>query len=113
MNAFLRDPDLCRSSKSLHKAYQLLSEVPEGFPTTMKCYQIALTIEVSSATAERSFSSLRRIKTYLRSTMSQTRLSSLALLYIERDLSSTLWNQMDGLVIKFAETHNSRIVFNF
>lgn len=71
----------------------------------MKCYQIALTIGVSSATAERSF--LRRIKTYLRSTMSQTRLSNLALLYIERDLSSSLWNQMDDLVIKFAETHNN------
>ena len=109
VKAFLcdRDPNLCRSSNSLHKAYQLLSEVPEGFPATIKCYQIALTIGVSSATAERSFSSLRRIKTYLRSTMSQIRLSNLALLYIERDLSSNLWNQIDDLVIKFAEAHNN------
>uniref|UniRef100_A0A1X7SK88 HAT C-terminal dimerisation domain-containing protein n=1 Tax=Amphimedon queenslandica TaxID=400682 RepID=A0A1X7SK88_AMPQE len=101
------DPNLCRSSNSLHKAYQLVLEVPESFPATIKCYQIAVTIAVSSATAEGSFSSLRRIKTYLRSTMSQTRLSNLALLYIERHLSSNLWNQIDNLVIKFAETHNN------
>uniref|UniRef100_A0A1X7VLZ5 Uncharacterized protein n=1 Tax=Amphimedon queenslandica TaxID=400682 RepID=A0A1X7VLZ5_AMPQE len=49
------DPNLCRSSNSLHKAYQLVSEVLEGFPATIKCYQIAVTIGVSSATAERRF----------------------------------------------------------
>ena len=45
---------------------------------------------------------------YLRSTMTQTRLSDLALLYIERDLSSRLWDQIDvlkqlALVLRFAE----------
>ena len=40
---------------------------------------------------------------YLRSTMTQTRLSDLALLYIERDLSSRLWDQIDVLVLRFAE----------
>ena len=39
----------------------------------------------STATVERSFSSLRSLKTYLRSTMSQQRLDDLAILYIERD----------------------------
>uniref|UniRef100_A0A1X7VWZ2 TTF-type domain-containing protein n=1 Tax=Amphimedon queenslandica TaxID=400682 RepID=A0A1X7VWZ2_AMPQE len=102
-----RDPD----SSSLHDAYQQLSKVPECFPTVIQCYQIAMTIGVSSATAERSFSSLRKVKTYLRSTMTQDRLSNLALLYIERSLSSKLWDKLDELVIKFAETHkNSRIV---
>ena len=48
---------------------------------------------------------------YLRSTMSQDRLSNSALLYIERDSSSQLWDKMDELIIRFAETHsNSRIV---
>ena len=96
---------------SLHQAYSLLRQVPECFPTTLQCYQIAMTMGVSSASAERSFSSLRRLKTYLRSTMSQDRLSNLALLYIERDLSSQLWEKLDDLVIRFAETHrNSKIV---
>ena len=96
-----RDPDL----SFLHKVYAQLTQVPECFPTILRCYQIALSIGVSSATAEKNFSSLGRIKTYLRSTMSQDRLSNLALLNIERDLSSQLWDIMDDLIIRFAETH--------
>ena len=47
----------------------------------------------------------------LSSTMNQDRLSNMALLYIERDLSSQLWDKLDDLVIRFAETHrNSKIV---
>ena len=103
----LQNPDL----SSLHEAYQHLAKVQECFPTVIQCYQIAMTIGMSSATAERSFSSLRRIKTYLRSTMTQERLSNLAILYIERDLSSDLWDKLEDLVIQFSQTHNnSRIV---
>ena len=47
----------------------------------------------------------------LSSTMNQDRFSNMALLYIERDLSSQLWDKLDDLVIRFAETHcNSKIV---
>ena len=48
---------------------------------------MTIIIAVTSATAERSFSCLKRIKNYLRSTMSQERLNNLTLLHIERDLS--------------------------
>ena len=92
-NYFLREHD--DPAPSLHEAYRLLSQVPECFPEIIKCYQIAMTIGVTSATAERSFSSLRRVKTHLRSTMGQTCLSDLAILYIERDLSSKLWDKID------------------
>ena len=71
----------------LHHVYRELLEVKECFPMLLKCIQIAMTMGVSTASAERSFSSLRRLKTYLRSTMTQERLSNLALLYIERDVS--------------------------
>ena len=108
-----RDSDPSSEADTLHEAYHLLSQVSECFPEIIKCYKIAMTIGVSSATAERSFSSLRRTKTYLRSTMGQTRLSDLALLTIERDLSSKLWDQVDELVLRFAETHkNSRIILS-
>jgi hypothetical protein len=92
-------------SGTFHKVYHHLSQVPACFPTILRCYQIALTRGVSTVTAERSFSSLRRIKTYLRSTMSQDRLSNLALFHIERDLSSKLWNELDKLVIEFSQQH--------
>ena len=42
------------------------------------------TIPVSNATAERSFSALKRLKTYLRSTMGEERLTGLALLNVNK-----------------------------
>ena len=49
--------------------------------------QLYFTFPVTTATAERSFSSLRRIKTFLRSTMSECRLNNLFLL---KSLTDTL-----------------------
>ena len=40
---------------------------------------------VSTATAERSFSTMRRVKTYLRNTMTTKRMSGLGLLNIYRE----------------------------
>ena len=47
---------------------------------------IGCTLTVSSAEAERSFSGLRRIKSYLRNRMSDERLSGLALMHLHHDL---------------------------
>ena len=73
----------------------------------MRLYQIALTIPVASASAERSFSVLKRVKTYLRSTMGQQRLNDLAVLAIERDLSKSL--DYDSVVDKFMQQNPRRI----
>lgn len=59
-----------------------------------------MTLGVTSASAERSFSSLRRVKTYFRSTMTNDRLNHLALLSIEREISSSI--DMDNVINKFA-----------
>jgi hypothetical protein len=45
-----------------------------------------LTIPVTVASAEKTFSKLKLIKSYLRSTMSQERLSGLAILSIEKNI---------------------------
>ena len=47
---------------------------------------IGCTLAVRSAEAERSFSGLRRIKSYLRNRMSDERLSGLALMHLHHDL---------------------------
>ena len=47
--------------------------------------KIFLTIPVTTSTAERTFSVLRRIKTYLRATMTQKRLNHVLLLHIYKD----------------------------
>ncbi|GFW46217.1 uncharacterized protein TNCV_2813131 [Trichonephila clavipes] len=49
-----------------------------------------LTVSVSTASVERSFSKLKLIKTYLRSTMSQERLSALSVLSIEAELVASV-----------------------
>lgn len=52
--------------------------------------QLYFTFPVTTATAERSFSSLRRIKTFLRSTMTECRLNNLFLLYVHKSMTDTL-----------------------
>lgn len=54
------------------------------YPNVRILLQIVATLPVSTATAERSFSTLRRLKTYLRTTMKNDRLTGLALLSINR-----------------------------
>ena len=96
---------------SIHHVYSHLYEAKECFPHLLQTIQIAMTIGVTTASAERSFSSLRRIKSYLRSTMSQDRRNNLSLIHIERDLSDKLWDNLDDIVMKFAHSHsNSRII---
>ncbi|CAA7015098.1 unnamed protein product [Microthlaspi erraticum] len=60
------------------------------YPNTWIAYRVMLTIPVSVASAERSFSKLKLIKSYLRSTMSEEKLNGLAMLSIERDMVGKL-----------------------
>ena len=54
-------------------------------PDVEKLLRIYLAVPVRSATAEKTFSFLRRLKNYLRETMSQERLNNLLLLHIHKD----------------------------
>ena len=56
------------------------------FPNTIVAYRVLLTIPVTVASAERSFSKLKLLKTYLRSTMKQERLNALAIKALESDM---------------------------
>ncbi|XP_052624955.1 uncharacterized protein LOC111902792 [Lactuca sativa] len=53
------------------------------FPNVLVAYRILLTVPVTVASAKRSFSKLKLLKSYLRSTMTQERLNGLAILSIE------------------------------
>ncbi len=72
-------------------------------------YRILLTIPVTVASAERSFSKLKLIKTYLRTTMSQERLSGLAMISIENEFLDGL--NYDELIEEFASKNERRSVF--
>nr|CAI5855352.1 unnamed protein product [Callosobruchus analis] len=59
------------------------------YPNIFTLLKIFATIPISTATAERTFSTLRRLKSYLRNTLSENRLNGLANLNIHR------WIQVD------------------
>ena len=61
----------------------LQSLISSSFPEMYKLLTLFVTLPVTVASAERSFSKLKLIKTYLRSSMSQERLCDLAILSIK------------------------------
>ena len=60
------------------------------YPSLSTLYHIFLTLPISSASVQRSLSRLKLIKSYLRSTMTENRLSGLAFLSIERQFATEL-----------------------
>jgi hypothetical protein len=71
--------------------------------------RVYLAIPVTSVTAERCFSSMKRIKTYLRNSMGQTRLSSLAIIHIEKELASLI--SLKRVIDQFASLSNRKLQF--
>ena len=68
--------------------------LPEVLPNVVAALRIFLILPVSVATAERSFSKLKLIKTYLRSTISEDRLVGLATLSIEHEIAQSIENSL-------------------
>ncbi|KAL4141345.1 hypothetical protein QTP88_004000 [Uroleucon formosanum] len=67
-----------------------LNKLDLGLKEVYKLATLIATIPSTTASAERSFSALKRIKTYCRSTQGQDRLSSLAILSIEKKILDDL-----------------------
>ncbi|XP_033214074.1 uncharacterized protein LOC117171130 [Belonocnema kinseyi] len=76
------------------------SEITSIFPNVYIAYRLFLTIPITNCEAEPSFSTLARVKSELRSTMSDKRLTGLSLLGIEKDLRKTL--SFEDLIKEFA-----------
>ena len=79
------------------------------YPNLHTVFHVLLTMPVTSATAERSFSALRRLKSYMRSTMGSERLSALALLHVHTDI----FPDVTKVIKDFDATGHRRIVFAF
>jgi len=76
------------------------------YPAICVLLQIFATLPVTTATGERSFSALKYLKNYLRSTMNEDRLNGLAHLYINRDI------RLDyGMVVDQFARFNRRLSF--
>ena len=71
--------------------------------------KLYLTVAVSTASCERSFSKFKLIKSYLRSTTGESKLSALPILSIESDLVETL--SFDDIISEFVSMKARRIEF--
>ena len=90
----------------------ILSAFPDYaklFSDYVKLLRIFLTIPVSTATAERSFSALRRLKTYLRSTMGQERLSRVVVLNSHKDFTDKI--EILEVAQRFVEVEQTRKMY--
>ena len=76
-------------------------------PYLCLCLKLYLTIGVSIASCERSFSKLKMIKSYLCSTMSEDRLSALSILSIERDYVQKL--DFEDIIADFASAKAGKV----
>ncbi|KAM5555524.1 zinc finger MYM-type protein 1-like [Rosa sericea] len=101
--------DLPNETKSAIDVLNYIKEVDGCYPNAWIAYRILLTIPVTVASAERSFSKLKLIKSYLRSTMSQERLSGLAMISIEKDIIGKLDHV--SLISTFASKNARRVIF--
>ena len=82
------------------------NDMDRAFPNLAILYRIDLTNPISSAKAERTFSCLKLIKSFLRSSMGEERLSNLALLCIERDIKIDI----DKVIARFAKDKNRQMM---
>ena len=87
---------------------EFMEPYKDAFFTLHRLIIIALTIPVRTASCERSFSIMRQIKSYLRNSMGDERLSNLAVLSIESKIAKGL--DMDYRYIMLLRNSMVRII---
>ena len=104
-------PELPSKSMSLLELITLIydKDLTEIYPNFWTALRIALTPPVTVAQAERSFSKLKLIKTYLRSTMSQERLTGLAVISINHSIGEQI--SYNDIIEDFASRKARKVKF--
>lgn len=89
-------------------AFSALEACDENiFPNIYMALSLVCVMPVSVASAERSFSTLKRLKTWLRAATGQERLVGLALLHVHRDININI----DEVLNRFAKMKNRHLSF--
>ena len=78
----------------------------EMLPTVHQLHRLYMTVPITSATSERTFSALRRLFTYLRSSMTERRLNHCLLLHIHKELTDSL--DLTSAAKEFVVLHDER-----
>lgn len=111
LSVLYRDEQFCnldvqQLTEVLNKEFKII------FSETYKLFCLVLTIPATSVSVERNFSCLKRIKTYLRNTMTQERLTGLSTLAIEKGIVQSVSEDpqfYEDIINKFATLKNRRI----
>lgn len=104
-------PNLPKTSMTTFELLTFIhqNELTGFYPNLWVALRIACTLPVTVASAERSFSKLKLIKTYLRSSMSEERLSGLAVISINHQIGSQI--SYDDVINDFASQKARRPKF--
>lgn len=95
-------PDDNVSSKSELSLKTIInSNIESTFPNVATALRIFISIACTNCSGERSFSVLKRIKNYLRSSLGQCKLNNLSILTIESDILESI--DLNSIINKFAE----------
>ena len=105
------------ASASMQESFITLSDLSKVLIPVMrgiyknvsKLIQLYMTIPVSNATTERSFSCLRRLKSYLRNRLTQEHLNHRMFLHIHKDLIDQV--DLASLCQEFITVNDRRINF--
>jgi hypothetical protein len=100
--------------KSITGATSLLNflisnSLEDALREVKKLLEIIVTVPMITTEAERTFSTLNRIKTFLRNSMSQDRLTALAVLSIESEFVKTIPSFNEKVMDNFANKTNHRM----
>jgi len=96
---------------TLHEVLKYLRSLSPAmrcmFSEVVTLAKLILVMPATNATSERTFSALRRVKTYLRSTMTQNRLNSLMILHVHKERTDAL--DVHGVVGEFVSARDRRL----
>lgn len=84
-----------------------------AFKEIMKTLQILVTIPMTTAEPERCFSKLKLIKTFLRNSMCEDRLSAFGMLSIESAMVKTISDFNEKVIKKFVASKDRRMEFTY
>ena len=101
-----------REVTSLSTACDMMNETSIGkvmFSEVHQLIRLYLTVPTTSATAERTFSTLRCLKNYLRSTMTQERLNHVIMLHTHKDRTDEI--ELTEIAKEFVSFNERRVGF--
>lgn len=104
---FRRQYEMSKVDDAVKLLRTMSADMRNMFSEVEKLIRLLLVIPCSSADAERSFSALRRLKTWLRSTMTQHRLNSVAVCHCHQDLLDNV--DINEIMQQFVSSNESRV----